>query len=65
MAKGRKTNKVAYSKMLKSYIKCVEFKTSTNWSYVLCDADGNVNVADSTIRKANTYYSMFSWKECV
>lgn len=63
MAKGRKTNKMAYSKMLKSYIKCVEFKASTNWSYVLCDANGKVT--DGTIRKASTYYSMFSWKECV
>ena len=60
MAK-RKTNKVAYSHQLKSYIKCVSYKGSTEWMYVLCDADGNAK--DNTSRKAVSYYSMYEWKD--
>lgn len=60
MAK-RKTNKIAYSHQLKSYIKCVFYKGSTEWKYVLCDAEGNVK--DSIPRKAVSYYSLYDWKE--
>lgn len=61
MSKGKKTDKIAYSKFLKSNIKCVRYKGSTDWDFVLCDANGNVT--DSTIRKAQSYYTMFDWKE--
>lgn len=58
----RKTNKIAYSEMLKSYIKCIEFKGSMDWKFVKCDKDGNVT--DSIVRKGTTYYSMFKWADC-
>lgn len=61
-SKSGKINKVAFSKMVKSYIKCVGYKSTTDWTFVLCDEHGNVT--NGTIQRANTYYSMFKWKEC-
>lgn len=60
--KGKKTDKVAYSKYFNSYIRCVSYKDSTNWTFVLCDADGRQK-PNTFVMKAQSYYTMFDWKE--
>lgn len=62
MSKGKKTDKVAYSKFFKSNIKCVGFRTNTNWDFVLCDEHGNPTNGGKVMR-AQSYYSMFDWKD--
>lgn len=50
---------IAWSSFFKSYIKLCEYKTDTNWSFWLCDENGNLKVRSP--RKAHSNYNCFEW----
>lgn len=56
-----KTGKVAWSRWLDSYIKCVEYNNENDWCFVKCNKNGRKRIF-SSIYKARVNYNLFTWK---
>lgn len=53
---------IAYSNYFKYYIKLVNFKSETDWSFVLCNKKGKVYFWNRKPMKARSKFSDFKWE---
>lgn len=58
---GKVENMIAWSEYFKSYIKAIDLKSDTDWTFVICNKKGRTYFWNRKPLRARSKFSDFKW----